>query len=317
MMSSLDSNKQRRIDVVPLFEDKDFGLWKLRAEAIFMANDLLDVVENNVLEEEKSGSSAGGAAAASSSTTTKGKHESKATIAIGSEKDETRKRSHRAYGMLLQSLQSEQLRLVQHVQRGDAHGVWLILLDTYERKSMATKVQLLEQLFSLQMQRNDSIASYVAHLTEIERKLHAQEENISESILIYVLLRGLPSTFTSIVQLIKMKEKLEMKETIELLKSEEERQGIHTKGNGNGQGQQKPASGMHAHTTTSSSSGDRPCFTCGATGHKKFECPRNKGEKKCNNCHRVGHTEGECWNKQGNKKVQHNNMALVDYAMAM
>jgi len=169
------------------------------------------------------------------------------------------------------------------------------------------------------MQRNDSIASYVAHLTEIERKLHAQEEKISESILIYVLLRGLPSTFTSIVQLIKMKEKLEMKETIELLKSEEERQGINTKGNINGSGQQKTASGMHAHS--SSDSGDRHCFTCGATGHMKFECPRNNGEKKCNNCHRVGHTEDECWNKQGirisNKKVQFNKMALVEYATGM
>jgi len=76
---------------------------------------------------------------------------------------------------------------------------------------------------------------------------------------------------------------------------------------------------MHAHMKTSSSSGDRHCFTCGATDHMKFECPRNNGEKKCNNCHRVGHTEGECWNKQGNsnKKVQFNKMALVEYATGM
>jgi len=317
MMSS--SSTQRRIDVVPLFDGKDFTLWKLRAEAVFMANDLLDMIEKDVLQHvmqnDERNTIGGGVITTSSNTKGKqeNKHENKEVI---SERDEIRKRSHQAYGMLLQALPSEQLRLIQHIQRGDAHGVWKTLLETYERKSMATKVQLLEQLFSLQKRKEESISSYVAQLTQLERKLGAQGEAISESILIYVMLRGLPNSYITITQLIKMKEKLDMKETIELLKSEEERQSthgiIHMKvNNDNG----TMVSGMNAQVSNKDIS-HLTCYTCNQYGHKKYDCPNNKSKLKCNLCKKVGHRERNCWTKDSGKKIESNNSADVIYATA-
>jgi len=93
---------------------------------------------------------------------------------VQDQRDELLSKSHLAYGILIQSLKDEQLRLVQGVDRENAHGIWKILLETYDRKSMATQVQLLEQLFGTQLQANETmIASYVARLTEIERRLRA------------------------------------------------------------------------------------------------------------------------------------------------
>jgi len=52
------------------------------------------------------------------------------------------------------------------------------------------------------------------------------------------------------------------------------------------------------------------CFTCGAMGHKSFQCPKgaNGGAKKppkfqgtCNNCGKIGHKAVDCWDKEENK----------------
>ena len=142
-----------------------------------MAEELLDVIETDnaeaaMKEEDEQGASSGSASAALS----------KGAAAERAAREDLTRRSYRAYGMLLQALQDEQLRLVRTVARGNAHGVWRILLATYERKSMVSRVRLLEQLFTLALRDKESIATYVSRLMEIERRLKAQDEQVSESI---------------------------------------------------------------------------------------------------------------------------------------
>jgi len=290
-----------RLDVI-VFDGKDFGLWKMRMEGLFMAHDILAVVETDVAELAMLAVTVGvptavtlpvpvvggGPVAAVVGGATSARRSGEAVLQQGAsltsqvvqdQREELLRKSHLAYGILIQSLKDEQLRLVQGVARGNAHGIWKILLDTYERKSMATRVQLLERLFGTQLRTGESVTSYVARLTEMERRLRAQGEQVSEGIMVYLLLKGLPSSYTSIVQLLKMKEKLEFTEAVEALRNEEEGQKV------------SQDTEHHANATELLKKG---CFTCGAHDHIKFNCPLNGKKKHCSKCHRVGHLAQEC-----------------------
>lgn len=272
---------------IPIFDGNDFGLWRMRAEGALMAVDLLDTVETTASSTSESTDTPSGPTRHQSQGKKKG--ESNAATTAEREREDTVRRSHRAYGMLVQALQDEQLRLMSTVQRGDARALWRVLLDTYDRKSMATRVQLLEQLFAFQLLRGETIAAYVARLMEMERKLKEQDEPVSESILAYVLLRGLPDAYASTVQWIKLQQDtVELQDIIESIRNEEERQRTGTLHGIRGAG--TPAHGAHAATNGPSA----VCYTCGKPGHKKFDCPSNADRKKCSNCKRVGHSESEC-----------------------
>jgi gag-polypeptide of LTR copia-type len=311
--SSIAVPHRPRLDVI-VFDGKDFGLWKMRMEGLFMAHDILSVVETNVAELAILGatggvpiahSAVGGDPAAASSSrlvapTSGGASHTRRQGGAGpmqdtssvdqvvqDQREELIKKSYLAYGILIQSLKDEQLRLVQGVARGNAYGIWKILLETYERKSMATRVQLLERLFGTQLRGNESIASYVARLTEIERRLRAQGEQVSESIMVYLLLKGLPPSYTSIVQLMKMKEKLEFTETVEALKNEEERQNVS----------RNTLPGGTEHANAAELHLKKGCFSCGSHEHIKYNCPLNSKKKHCDRCHRIGHTSQECRSK--------------------
>jgi hypothetical protein len=270
---------------IPTFDGRDFGLWKMRAEGALMAADLLDTVESDADGADSSELPQTPARHALQGKKMKEGNDQTQSVS----KD---RRRQRAYGMLVQALQDEQLRLMSGVPRGDARALWRVLLDTYDRKSMAARVQLLEQLFAFVMTSGESVAAYAARLLELERRLKEQDESVSESILAYVLLRGLPERYASTVQWIKMQqEDAELKDIITIVRNEEERQQA-------GRAQRSaPAAAHAAHV-------EGACYTCGAPGHKKYDCPSNANQKKCSNCKRIGHTESECRRRhQGHSAV--------------
>ena len=305
------SSSSSRVLTLPRFDANDFGLWKMQSIGALMAVGLLDVTLNPLavgplIEEEKIRAAAtrahavgqGGSATGSSLQAAADKPAADEHKGIM----ELLEKSKRAYGSILMALGPEQLRLCQHVTLGDAHGLWTVLLNTYERKSLSTKVQLFERLFSLVLGRTESIALYVARLTEIERKLKEQDEKISDSILLFVLLRGVSHSYATLVTLLKMKEALTLEEAMEALKNEEERLGLGggSKKGGHSSGStvdvvvEDVAAYVDRGRTGKNMSTGMKCFSCGLGGHIKFNCPRNKGKPKCDRCHRVGHLASGC-----------------------
>lgn len=265
------------------FDGYDFSLWKMKMTGLLLAKDLLEVVINPV--------------------------DGKLFVTgskLNKEEVEWSRKTKKAYGILLLALGAEQLRLVQQVTVGDANGIWKILLDNYERKSMATKVQLYEMLFNIKMEGSETINLYIARLTEMDVKLKQQQENLSESVLLYVLLKGLTSNYTTIVQLLKMQDDLVFKDVVDKLRNEEERQKVAGKvntaiksakdDNNSTSRVIMEASNLSVSKTGASRSKYR-CYTCGERGHIKYDCPYNQSRDRCDHCKRVGHSIGECKEK--------------------
>lgn len=258
------------------FDGSEFCLWKMKMTGLLLAKDLLDVVMNPL--------------------------DGKLFITgskFNKEELELIRKTKRAYGILLLGLGPEQLRLVQQVMVGDANGIWKILLDNYERKSMATKVQLYEMLFNIKMIESESINLYIARLTEMDVKLKQQQENLSESVLLYVLLKGLTSNYTTVVQLLKMQENLVFKDVVEKLRNEEERQKVSSKGNSSSIRSKESGSGSGviveaSNVKTGAASLKYRCYTCGQRGHIKYDCPYNQSRERCDLCKRVGHSSRDC-----------------------
>lgn len=292
--SSSSSSSRSAVPVLPAFTSGDFGLWQMKSLGIFLAHGLLGVVESDIavalIKEERTVAS-------------KVKKEAAAAIASGSvikattpmeltkEKEELMKQSKRAYGALVSALGATQLRLCQHVALGDSHGIWSVLLDTYERKSVATRVRLIEQLFTIQLTRGENVNLLVARLTDLQRKLADQEEVISETILLFILLRSVSRQYPTLVTLLKMKDTLKFDDAVEALKNEEERTKMDTRG-----GDQETMHYMHSGTKKE----ERRCHNCNKVGHLNFQCP----EKKCHRCNRNGHVASNCRASFPAKKTQ-------------
>jgi len=298
-MSSSSSSRERaqQLPALPQFSSSSFGLWRMQAFAVFAAHDLLEVVETDcacaAIKEERdragatkreqaANSAASGAAAASAGAAASA--QSPASPPVSKDKDV--QRSRRAYGALMLALKETQLLLVQHVPLGDAHGVWRVLLDNYDRKSVATKVQLIERFFSMEQARGERVSVYVSRVTEVAHKLAEQGEKMSEAMQLFVLLRGVTRSFPTLVTLLKMKENLTLIDAVEAIKNEEERTKMDERRSG--------GNDVLLFTRTErekqKSGNDRSCHECGEKGHLRHSCPKIQ----CHRCERNGHVAAHC-----------------------
>jgi hypothetical protein len=325
--SESNSNTQ-----IAKFDGNNFAMWKMRASALLMTKGWLEVVINHVKGSncksincqensgvnsgrgksgnsthssvinlgrddndiiDGNGESTGSSAPVAADSNTERKEDNNSSTSV-SEIIEEKKR--KAYGLLVLCLGVEQLRMIQQIEGGDAHGVWCTLIDNYERKSMESQIQLFDQLFGLKMKSGEKITVFVSRLLEIEVKLKQYKEYISDRMLLCVLLRGVPNSYMSLVQLLKMNENVKFEQAIEQLRNEEERQLTNGK---------ETMKSTEVETAYAASHEERrlKCWTCNKEGHSKFNCPNNKDKSKCQYCKKIGHNEDNCWNKDKGRRI--------------
>ena len=151
----------------------------------------------------------------------------------------------------------------------------------------------MEEIIGMELRQGERIATYVARLTEIERKLQDQEEPLSAWMVLYFLLRGVTRQYPTLVTMLKMQE-AKFDAAVTALKNEEERMRMD-RGRGGAPSTSSTAPHDTAHFATAhGSSGQLVCFTCETDGQVKFDCPRNRNKKRCFGCKRIGHTQQEC-----------------------
>lgn len=150
-----------------------FGIWKMKVSALFTSYGLVSALVTAPSEDVPSSRMSLG-----------GKAGVKKRVSGDAS---TSKKAELAYTILLMSLQTEQLQMIQHVAPGNAYAVWQVLLDHYESKTVASKIHVRKQLSNCKMESSELFETYVSRIKKFVIQLEEMNEHVSQSELICVL----------------------------------------------------------------------------------------------------------------------------------
>ena len=292
----------------------------------------------SVAGADSSSSSAAPAAPAAPKVVVK---KTKPTAAELAKQDEIRKqekamqdrirRSRQAYSYILQCL-PESLVLqaaATGVVSGDAYGLWKMLVDRFERKTVAVNHHLLGQLSQSKMEPGERFDSFLTRIQEIENRLRQNGQEVNDGMMLFAVMNGLPMRFNTLRVALKMQPTLTLETAVNHIRDHEEQMVLNYeqmnakknpnpkdeahfartfqngKGNGNGNhgngnrqfNKQQFPSSSNSFSNSGTGSGNAapkgPCFACGENGHIMYDCPQMSKAVKCNRCRRIGHTAAD------------------------
>ena len=190
------------------------------------------------------------------------------------------------FAELIQTLDDRSLTLIIRDAANDGRKALAILREHYRSKGKPRIITLYTELTSLKMAGDENITDYVLRAETAAVSLKTAGETISDSLLIAMILKGLPQTrFKPFSTVVTQKDKaLSFSEFKVALRSFEETEKISTESN-------KEDAVMKVIV----------CYGCGKAGHKLAEC-RMKKKRWCDICKSNTHQTEKCRKK--NHKVK-------------
>lgn len=270
------------------FDGKDFSGWKFQMQLLLKGHDLWKIVSG--AEKKPAGPAPVAALQEGADQEAQDNHakevrEAKAAYDLSIQKWETA--DNKASMYLTQALARNQISYV--INSESSKEIWDKLCSIHEQKTTATVHQCHRDFFDYRMDAKDSMASHIAKVEGLARKLKDLGEGPSEKAIITQILttlpsgyRGLMSAWDSTPEDQQTLEKL----TARLLKEE----SIEKKMN------------------DTRISDDR-CEAFFASKHKSGKrkpSPKKKFTGTCDHCHVVGHKHADCWELHPEKKPVRN-----------
>ena len=114
--------------------------------------------------------------------------------------------NEQVYAELCQFLDSTSMQLIMRDAKDDGKAALKILREHYAGSSKPRVINMWRQLSRLMKNSNETVTEYVLNAEKIATALKAAGENVSDSLLIAMVLDGLPKQFMAFVTLVTQAE---------------------------------------------------------------------------------------------------------------
>lgn len=276
----------------------NFSAWKFKTLAYLQSLGLKEVVIQNLpaLQSDSSievqGSEFGTVTATNAGTLNSSSNTSSSPLGSSSVSrgNVLKLKSEKAYAIVLNLLEDELIDLVSHVEPGNAHGVWSVLLETYEMKSTATLCHKLDLFMNIRFNsESESFDLFRSRYMKLLSELKEMNEVVSPAIQRYVLLRSLPTKYEALVQSLKINDKISIEEVYTHIKDYYESEKRRRESTDQAAAIKQEDDIVYG----TWKQGGRECFICGSGDHMKRDCPvRNR--IRCSKCGGTGHVSKLC-----------------------
>lgn len=203
------------------------------------------------------------------------------------------------FAELVQVLDDKSLSLIIRDAKDNGREALKILREHYLGSSKPRIISLYTELTSLKMTSSERVTDYMIRAETAATSLKNAGETISDSLLIAMILKGLPDDFKAFSTVVtQKKEDMNFKNFKSSLRSYEESEKCRLASSANDDRV------MQMKSSAYKSSYPIKCFKCGKEGHKKFQCRENrpnddysKSNRWCNICKSISHDTEFCWKK--------------------
>ena len=250
---------------------ENFELWEVKFLAYLRLNDL-----HKILETEPPSTETPDAAA----------------VAQDAEKNA------KVFAAVVQYLDDTSLSLIIRDAKDDGRKAMKILREHYIGCTKPRIISLYCELTSLKMMATESVTDYVLRAETAASRLKQAEENISDSLLISMIVKGLPDSYNSFTTVIcQMDDKIiDFAKFKTQIRSFEENQNARRDHDDNGCDVISKADNSNPKSTAFT------CFICKEVGHKSYQCPKYDKKKNsrrwCANCKTTSHDTRVCNKKK-------------------
>jgi hypothetical protein len=141
----------------------------------------------------------------------------------GDDEKELQKKKSLVYSLLIAAAGDKHMHLLEHIQEGDAAGIWKALHDKFERETLHSKFILMRKLYRIKQNYNETFEVYVANINRMIRQLKGMGVKVPEDFKMMIMLEGMGDRFASTIELIYSHEKPTFDMACQLLKNTIER----------------------------------------------------------------------------------------------
>ena len=224
-------------------------------------------------------------------------HRKKLRKELIGEEESTAEQKYDIWAELIQFLDKRSVMMLTSECRGDGPAAWTLLKSRFANDGTPRRMALLQQLTILVLKENEEMMDYLVRAESLTNSLKTAGEEISDSLLISVVLKGLPkafdyfktvhdfskdkSTFADVKKSLKA-----FSDSIKVSSSEGSPVSLLSSSHS------KPKSNSRFNGT---------CFKCNKSGHKASSC---RVAVKCSYCGKPGRSESRCFKKERESKAK-------------